>query len=78
MVKLNIFNRDHFLQTVNSCADTVLVICQDGNKEAINGRSHIQNMLLQKAGEGDCVRLTLDIPNPGDYMKIMTYYVGDC
>lgn len=79
MINLNILNMKNFLQTVNACSGMVNLLYPDGRKENINKQHEIQNELLQKYRENkNCLRLTLDIPNPKDYMSIVSYYAGDC
>lgn len=68
MVKLNILNMKNFLDTVNSYSGKVNMLCPDGKKQNINGEEKIQGSL----------RLVLEVPNPTDYMNIVSYYAGDC
>ena len=45
----------------------------------INGEEKIQDSLWQQYRQNNnCLRLILEIPNPGDYMSIVSYYAGDC
>ena len=79
MVKLNILNMKNFLGTVNDCVGKVYMICPNGKKENINGEEKIQNSLWEKYFENrNCLGLVLGIPNPTDYMNIVSYYAGDC
>ena len=41
----------------------VNMLCPDGKKRNINGEERV---------------LFLEIPNPTDYMSIVSYYAGDC
>ena len=79
MVKLNILNMKKFLDTVNACTGKVNMLCPDGNKQNINGEERVQDSLwLQYLQNKNCLRLVLEIPNPTDYMSIVSYYAGDC
>ena len=79
MVKLNILNMKKFLETVNACTGKVYMLCPNGEKQNINGEEKIQDSLRQQYLQSkNCLRLILEIPNPTDYMNIVSYYVGDC
>lgn len=79
MVKLNILNMKKFLDTVNACTGKVNMLCPDGNKQNINGEERVLDSLwLQYLQNKNYLRLVLEIPNPMDYMSIVSYYVGDC
>lgn len=72
MVKLNILNMENFLDTVNACIGKVYMLCP-------NGEEKIQDSLLRQYFQNkNCLRLILEIPNPTDYMNIISYYAGDC
>ena len=79
MVKLNILDMKNFLNTVNRCSGKVYVLCPDGKKVNINREKMIQNSLWVRFHQNkNCLKLVLDIPNPKDYMSIVSYYIGDC
>ena len=79
MVKLNILNMKKFLETVNACTGKVYMLCPNGKKQNINGEEKIQGSLRQQYLQSkNCLRLILEIPNPTDYMNIVSYYAGDC
>ena len=79
MVKLNILNMKRFLETVNACTGRVNMLCGDGKKVNINRAERVQEGLRQEYGQnGNSLRITLEIPNPKDYMSIVSYYAGDC
>lgn len=79
MVKLNVFNMEHFLGTVNECSGPVNLLHPDGKKENINKAYDIQDELLQRHRENkNYLRLLLDIPTPKDYMHIVCFTIGDC
>lgn len=79
MLKLNILNMKYFLDTVNACIGKVNMLCPDGRKLNINREEKIQGGLWQQYFQNqNCLRLVLEIPNPTDYMKIVSYYAGDC
>ena len=79
MVKLNILNMKKFLGAVNACTGKVYMLCPNGEKQNINGEEKMQDSLRQQYLQNkNCLRLILEIPNPTDYMNIVSYYVGDC
>ena len=79
MVKLNILNMKNFLDTVNSSSGKVNMLCPDGKKQNINGEEKIQGSLWRQYSQNkNCLRLVLEVPNPTDYMNIVSYYAGDC
>lgn len=79
MIKLNILDMKNFLGTVNACIGKVNMLCPDGKKIDINGKEEIQDGLLwQYRQNKNSLRLVLEIPNPRDYMSIVSYYAGDC
>ena len=79
MVKLNILNMKKFLEAVNACTGKVYMLCPNGEKQNINGEEKMQDSLRQQYLQNkNCLRLILEIPNPTDYMNIVSYYVGDC
>lgn len=79
MIKLNILNMKNFLETVNACNDSIYQICPDGRKVDIHRQHNIQVGLLEKfRKQKNRLSLVLEIPNPKDYMNIVSYYAGDC
>lgn len=78
-IKLKILNMKNFLQTVNRCHDTVNMLYPDGTSKNINKQKQFQDDLLQKFLKNKkCLHLSLNIANPSDYMRIVSYYAGDC
>lgn len=79
MIKLRILNIKEFLKTVNECTGSVYVIDSSGRKENMN-RDYVVQRRIQEAyrGNKNMVVLSLDIPVPGDYFRIVNYYAGDC
>ena len=79
VVKLNILNMENFLDTVNACIVKVYMLCPNGKKQNINGEEKIQGSLWRQYSQNkNCLRLVLEVPNPTDYMNIVSYYAGDC
>jgi len=80
VIKLNILkNMNGFLQAVNECDGPINLLGPDGRKENINQQYGIQNELLQKYIENkNYLQLSLDIPTPKDYMKIVFFAIGEC
>ena len=68
-----------FFRTVNMCGGAVNLLSPDGRKENINKQYGVQKELLQKYSENNnFLQLSLEIPDPKDYMSIVFYYAGDC
>ncbi len=79
MVKMNILNLSNFLDTVNACTSSVNMLCPDGRKRNINKEEKVQDDLWRQYWQNqNCLRIALEIPNPKDYMRIVSYYAGDC
>ena len=79
MIKLNILNMENFLKTVNTCRSEVRMLDAKGGKTNINGAGSVQERLMEQFRQSrKCLRLVLEVPDPGDYMRIISYYVGDC
>ena len=79
MIKLKILNLKKFLLTVNTCAGAVNLLHSDGRKENINKQYTLQEKLMQQYLDNKkCLPLTLVIPNPSDFLSIVSYYAGDC
>lgn len=79
MIKLNILNMKNFLESVNACKDDVLMLFPDGRKVNLNKQENVQSKLWEQYRENqNCLGLWLEIPNPTDYMRIVSYYAGDC
>lgn len=79
MLKMNILNISNFLEVVNSCVGKVCMVDSEGKRTDINKNYFAQSRLRdQYRNNKNCLRLTLEISNPGDYMGIVSYYAGDC
>ncbi|MEG0913751.1 MAG: ribonuclease HII [Oscillospiraceae bacterium] len=79
MIKLKVFNMEEFLRAVNGCTGAVKLIEPDGSKRDINKQFEIQSDLRRRHSDSrHCLGLTLDIPNPKDYFKIVYFIIGDC
>lgn len=79
MMKLNILNVKKFLEIVNMCKGEINMLCTDGKWLNISRQYTFQSDLLkQHKTNKNCLRLTLNIPTPQDYMSIVSYYAGDC
>lgn len=78
-VKLNILNMKNFLKTVNACSGEVFLFRSEGGKVNMTRDEKVQNSLWkQYLQNGKCLPLILEIPNPKDYLSIISYYAGDC
>lgn len=79
MMKLNILNMKNFLNVVNECRDEVRVILPDSKKKNIRNHYVMQGVLLKEFEKNKgCLKITLEVVNPKDYMSIVSYYAGDC
>ena len=79
MMKLNILNMKNFWNVVNECRDEVRVILPDGKKKNIRNHYVMQGVLLKEFEKNKgCLKITLEVVNPKDYMSIVSYYAGDC
>nr|WP_294690201.1 ribonuclease HII [uncultured Anaerostipes sp.] len=79
MIKLHISNIDSFFETVNECNGSVNVIDANGNSTNIAHQIFEQRKLYKAYYQNKkCLDLCLNIPNPSDYFKIVSYYAGDC
>lgn len=79
MIKLKVFNMERFLETVNECIGSVMMIDSDGRKQDINRQFEIQSDLrCRHSDNGHCLTLTLDISNPKDYLKVIYFTIEDC
>ncbi|SCP97721.1 ribonuclease HII [Anaerobium acetethylicum] len=79
MMKLNILNIKNFFGAVNECTGEVNMLRPDGKKVNISRQYLIQNDLQEEYRKNkNYLRINLDIPNPKDYMSIVSYYAGDC
>lgn len=78
MITLNILNMKNFLQTVNECEETVDLLFPDGAKADLRIPGIQQELWQQYRENKNCLRLSLLVSNPKDYMSIVSYYAGDC
>ena len=79
MIKVNILNLNGFLETVNQCSGSVMILCPNGNNMDIT-RQYLVQKELEKQYEknGKCLPLTLSFEKPNDFMADVSYYAGDC
>lgn len=79
MIKLNILNMDNFLDTINACQGEVYMIYPGGTTVNIHRQRGVQDGLSHQYHKNkNHLPLVLKIPNPKDYMRIVSYYAGDC
>lgn len=79
MVKLNIFDINEFLQTVNSCKGEVNLVTQEGNLENINKKYQRQQELVENHKTNkNFSRLSVNIPNVKDYFKVIFFSIANC
>ena len=74
MIKIIIFNTNAFLEVVSKCKSAVYLIRENGGRVNICHNPHLQEDLTY---EDTPLRLTLEIPNVSDYMKIVCFTTGE-
>ncbi len=78
MMKLRILNMNGFLDVVNACRGAVYVVAAGGQKRDIRGNAVFQRYLLgEHRRGGGSLCLTLDVPQPSDYMDVVCWYIGE-
>ena len=78
MMKLRILNMNGFLEVVNACRGAVYVVAAGGQKRDIRGNAVFQRYLLgEHRRGGGSLCLTLDVPQPSDYMDVVCWYIGE-
>ena len=78
MMKLRILNMNGFLDVVNACRGAVYVVAVGGQKRDIRGNAVFQRYLLgEHRRGGGSLCLTLDVPQPSDYMDVVCWYIGE-
>lgn len=79
MMRLNILNLERFLQVVNSCCGAVYQVGPDGSRTDLRLAPALQDRLRERHGQNKgMLPLTLSVPGRADYMRIVSYYAGDC
>ena len=78
MITLNILNMKNFLQTVNECDGSVDLLVPDGAKADMRIPGIQEELLQQHRENKNYLQLSLSVTNPKDYMRIVSYYAGDC
>lgn len=79
MIKLHIINMKNFLNAVNSCLGKVYLLSPDGGKVNICREETAQNNLWNQYRQNkNYLRLALEIPEPKDYMNVVSSYIGNC
>lgn len=77
MIRLDVIDMKQFLREVDQCSG-VVYLCRPGRrKEDIRRNYELQNELgAQYRGNKERLRLNLEIPNTGDYFKIVNFMIG--
>ncbi len=79
MIKVNILSMKNFLSAVNACLGNVYMLDPCGSKVNINREEAIQRSLWEQFRKNkNYLRLSLVIPDPKDYMNLVSSYVGNC
>lgn len=78
MIKLHIINMKNFLNAVNSCLGRVYMLCPDGTKVNICNEETTQKSLWdQYRRNKNYLKLALEIPEPKDYIHVISSYIGN-
>lgn len=78
MIKVRIFNMKEFLKAVDGCAGAVHVLEDQGRRVNINKNEEARKALMERfEAEGKYLALSLEIPEPKDYFKVVTYYISN-
>ena len=78
MLKLRILDMKRFLQVLDTCSTRVQIV-EPGGTHSCPIYAAVQENLCQRfEAAGHYLLLTLRVPDPSDYRKIVNYYVGDC
>ncbi len=79
MIKLNILNLKNFMEELDQCQGIVYMLGRNGKRDVLGRQPDIHANLKQRYLEGGgCLPLTLEFSDPGDYMRMVSYYAGDC
>ncbi len=79
MIKLNILNLKNFWEALDQCQGVVRMLGEDGKQTILDQRQDLRAKLRRRYEEGgDCLPLTLAFSCPSDYMRMVSYYAGDC
>ena len=79
MIKVKILNMKNFLKAVNQCSGQVTAVAPDGEKTVINKYFTAQRRLKDQFKDNkNCLPLNLEFDTPEDYLRIVSYYAGDC
>ena len=76
MLKLRILDMKRFLQVLDTCSTRVQIVEPDGTHSCPIYAAVQENLRQRFEAAGHY--LTLRVPDPSDYRKIVNYYVGDC
>lgn len=76
MIKVTIFNISEFLQTVNDCSGAIYLLQPDGRTEDIKQYWAQSRLFSRFREQNGYLKLTLDIPCPKDYFKIVNQTIG--
>ncbi len=74
MIKVRIFNARAFLDVVNHCKSAVYLIRENGGKVNLCHNPSLQEQLNHAKSP---LKLSLEIPNPSDYMDIVLFTTGE-
>lgn len=77
MTRLTILNMHAFLQAVNECTGAVYHIDGNGSRTDLRTQPDLQADLRRSHATCRCYpKLTLEIPNPKDYMHLVLFTIG--
>ena len=79
MMKIYVYNMQHFIETVDSCEGPVKMVTSDGIFEDLRGNEFLQNILSSfHAGHTSAMPLNLNVQVTKDYMRLVYFMMGDC
>lgn len=77
-IKLNVFNIREFLGIINECRGDIDLLYGDGRRETLNREIRSQSELLKRHRENkNCLRISLEIPDQKDYMRMVFFTIKD-
>ena len=79
MMRLGILNMKDFLEVVNGCGGDVNIVYPNGKKKDIRRCGDMQRELENRHRlNKNYLTLTLDVPDPKDYLNIVYYVIAGC
>ena len=77
MLELKILNMKSFLKTVDACGGAVLIRHADGRREDVRKRTVQDGLVDEYRRQKNQLTISLEFPEPKDYMRLVSYYAED-